>query len=77
MTEPLRARVVVVGAGPAGMAAAAAAAEAGSSVLSWTRHRHRAVRSGGQARGAVSRPPPVDGSIACIAPEPGWFRRPR
>ena len=33
MTEPLRARVVVVGAGPAGMAAATVAAEAGSSVL--------------------------------------------
>ena len=33
MTEPLRARVVVVGAGPAGMAAAAEAAEAGGSVL--------------------------------------------
>lgn len=33
MPEPLRARVVVVGAGPAGIAAAASAAEAGSSVL--------------------------------------------
>ncbi|MGB5162555.1 MAG: FAD/NAD(P)-binding oxidoreductase [Thermoanaerobaculia bacterium] len=33
MPEPLRARVVVVGAGPAGIAAAAVAAEVGSSVL--------------------------------------------
>jgi NADPH-dependent 2,4-dienoyl-CoA reductase/sulfur reductase-like enzyme len=33
MTEPLRARIAVVGAGPAGIAAAAVAAEAGSSVV--------------------------------------------
>ena len=75
-TVPLDAEIVVVGGGPAGLAAAATACRGGRSVLLIDDNPALGARSGAKARHRGRSPPPARGSTpssaaACVA----WCRR--